>query len=83
MIALWERLQVMIIEPFAKIIKRHVYCQCAALKAPGLFSSQRKMIWAGKQDFFNESSVAAIRFYSATKLTHIVLSGVFTSIRLP
>jgi hypothetical protein len=40
-------------------------------------------IWAVKQHFFNETTAAAIRCYSATKHTHIAFSGVFTSIRLP
>jgi hypothetical protein len=41
------------------------------------------MIWAGRRQFFNQSSDAAIRFYSATKADHIAFSGVSTSIRLP
>jgi hypothetical protein len=41
------------------------------------------MIWAARRGIFNQSSVAAIRFYSATNLHHIAFSGVSTSIRLP
>jgi hypothetical protein len=41
------------------------------------------IIRADDQRIFNQSSVAAIRCYSAAKLTHIGFSGVFTSIRLP
>jgi hypothetical protein len=41
------------------------------------------VMWAVEEHLFNQSAVAAIRCYSATKPIHKFFSGVFTSIRLP